>query len=376
MIRPVPSAPVVGTDPEFHPGESLGWLSFQALENEEDRLESLRLFYVATTRARDHLIISAGLETEPEMDDPVGQSLAGLGSCSRLSACNPRPASHAFQLLIERFDWRTGRNLAKLPDGWPEPRVEAVVTTSPKAEDTRRRPAVGRRLEEIRQAIQSTPLAVDRQVRRPPAPPSLIDLDPQPELPSRSDRLRRLIRGTIVEPSLLRGDPLDQVCALVGVRQAPAASSTLIALAVHSLESWQDGAVFQELRNASRSRKAIERALRWVLPWVLELETSCLIRGFCDAVYRDRQGRWRPVIVCTDPLDHDTAHLRLMLSELAVSRCGLAPGGPAWWVRWARTAHSSLTFTFAPPSRCIEQAVSRWLKQYGRPVERLSQRFR
>jgi ATP-dependent helicase/nuclease subunit A len=367
VIRPARLAAQVGAEAEPDPGESLGWLTFQAIENDEDRQESLRLFYVAATRARDHLVLSTGLETEPETDDPAARALADLGSCCAQSTGNPRPASPALQLLIERFDWRTGRCLARLPDGWPLPRVDTVLTTPPEPEDKRPRPSVGRRLEEIKQAIVSTPLGGPQPARRPPSLPRLIDLDPQPELPGRSDRLGRLIRGALAEPTLLSGEPLDQVCARVGARQAPAASSALIARAVRRLASWPDSQLFQELRDASRSRKAIERGLRWMLPWPLVSDSSCVIRGFCDAVYRDRQGRWRPVIVSTDPLGRETDRLRLMFSELAVARCGFSPGGPAWWARIGPDGELVVDVHIQFSVAAIEQSVSRWLDQGGLP---------
>ena len=35
----------------------------------------------------------------------------------------------------------------------------------------------------------------------------------------------------------------------------------------------------------------------WSLPWPLEGTPSTIIRGCCDVIYRDGDGRWRPLIV-------------------------------------------------------------------------------
>ena len=240
--------------------------------------------------------------------------------------------------------------------------MESVLTTPPEPEQ-RIRPHVGRRLQEINLAIVNTPLGEARQARRPPTLPGLIDLIPQAELSGRTERLGRLIRGTLSEPALLHGEPLDQVCARVGLRQAPAASSALIALAMHRLRSWSNSQLFQELRAAAHSRKAIERDLRWILPWNLESENSCVIEGFCDAVYRDRRGRWRPVIVSTDQLGYETDRLRLMFSELAIARAGLQPDGPAWWVHIGPDGELDVDVHIRSNLTALEQAVIRWLEQ-------------
>ena len=116
------------------PGDSLGWLAFRAIEAEEDRKEALRLFYVAATRARDHLVLSAGLEAEPDAGDPAAAYLSTVGSCCGQNPANPRAYSPAMQLLLERFDWRSGGCLAPLPEGWPPRSVNVVLTTPPEPE--------------------------------------------------------------------------------------------------------------------------------------------------------------------------------------------------------------------------------------------------
>ncbi|MBX6313023.1 MAG: UvrD-helicase domain-containing protein, partial [Isosphaeraceae bacterium] len=99
---------------ESGPGRSLGWSVFRHLERAEEEAEALRLFYVATTRARDALILSAGMApTEP-------------------------PKSPALRLLDERFDRATGACRASLPEGWILPRVRVLVEPPPAAPADRR----------------------------------------------------------------------------------------------------------------------------------------------------------------------------------------------------------------------------------------------
>ncbi len=82
VVRPTQPSPDSGDPAEG----SFAWQAYLTLEKADDEQESLRLFYVAATRARDALILSAGLEP----DEPV------------------KSTSPAMRLLDERFDRRTG----------------------------------------------------------------------------------------------------------------------------------------------------------------------------------------------------------------------------------------------------------------------------
>jgi ATP-dependent helicase/nuclease subunit A len=306
-----------GAGPE--PGECLGWLAFQALEDDGDRRESLRLFYVAATRARDHLVLSAGLESAGPGDEGDG----------------PKAASPAFQLLIDRFDWRTGRCLGDLPAGWPKPRLEVLWMFPRDPEVGRAGPSQARRLPEIERIITRAEVLAPPPDPRPAPLPGLIDLDPARELSGLAARRDRLIRDVLADKGLFAGDPLEEVCARAGARQVPAASSALVAEAESWLGPWVATPLYRELRDASRSRGRLEAMFEWTLAWPFDLDEvpRTVLQGSCEAVYRDRQGRWRPVIVSTGPCDELSERLRLMLSGVAAARRGRGESGPGWWVR-------------------------------------------
>ncbi|MBI2824094.1 MAG: UvrD-helicase domain-containing protein [Planctomycetia bacterium] len=80
---------------------------YRILERQEDADEEMRLLYVATTRAADYLILSAGVKN---LDDPSGDWLA---------------------LLASRFALRTGRLTAELPEGFAPPRVRVTLEEPP-----------------------------------------------------------------------------------------------------------------------------------------------------------------------------------------------------------------------------------------------------
>ena len=99
VVRP----PQAGPDPADGRAADPAWRAYLALERIDDDRESLRLFYVAATRARDALILSAGLGP----DEPLKSS------------------SVAMRLLDERFDRRTGacRVPTASDDACPPPEV-------------------------------------------------------------------------------------------------------------------------------------------------------------------------------------------------------------------------------------------------------------
>ena len=76
-------------------------------EADEERAELVRLLYVATTRAADYLILSAGL---PDLDSARGPWM---------------------ELLGRRFDLRSGEFRAGLPDTYGQPKVRVTTTEPP-----------------------------------------------------------------------------------------------------------------------------------------------------------------------------------------------------------------------------------------------------
>jgi ATP-dependent helicase/nuclease subunit A len=365
VVRP-PRQPSPPADDAAEPdrGESVGWLTFQAIEDVEDRKESLRLLYVATTRARDHLILSAGLESQPTIAArPESALLSSLGSCRSLDPAQPRAAATAFQLLLERFDWQTGRCLAALPDGLPAPRVEAIVTPPPEAEPARPRHSIRRRIQEIEEAIAKTPMGAAQELPGIDLAHSLIDLDPAQAVSARAARLHRLVRGALADRGLLGGEVVAQVCARLGVRQVPAANSRVVSEAVLWLGAWPEAPLFQELRDASRGRKSLKRDVGWMLPFPLRAGDSTVIRGRCDVLYRDRRGRWRPVIVCVGQEGEEIDILRSLFATAAARRAGFDPLGPAWRVRPSRGEETRTEVQLEVSPAMLGDALRKWIEQ-------------
>jgi len=290
-------------------GESLGWLAYRAIEDREEREEALRLFYVAATRARDDLVLSAGFK---EPLDKVASNVAKL--------------SPALNLLWERFDGRTGRLLAPLPDGWPEPEVHVVdVAAIAPAEDRPTGP--GRtKIPEIVAAIADAPR------ERPAAQaatqlPRFLDLDAPRASDARAARLGELIRVAAVDRELLAGEAPEAVAARLGARRAPAASASLRAEAADWLRAWVASPFFARLRDAARD--GVRPGEGWIL------QGPAAVRGSCDALARGDDGRWRPLTFLAPGEPEAWGRLRASLSLPALDRKGLGPLGPSWLLRLA-----------------------------------------
>lgn len=286
-------------------GKSLGWLAHKAIEDREEREEALRLFYVAATRARDQLVLSSGFAK------PLGELAADK-------------LSPALNLVWERFDGSTGRCLARLPDGWPEPEV-AVVNTA--ALDRAERRAARRPRPDLL-AIISAIEAGGRAPSRPaePAPlPRFIDLDPPLLDSSRAGRVGALFRACAVDPGLLAGEPAAAVAARVGARQTPAANAGRIGEAAAKLGAWVASPF------CNRLRKTPAEGVRGPRSWTWRASPAALpvVRGSCDALAQADDGAWRPLVFLLPGESETWARARAALSLAALPM----KLGPAWLIR-------------------------------------------
>ena len=128
--------------------ESLGWRIYRARERREEEAEALRLFYVATTRARDLLVFSAGVGPAESVQSP------------------------ALRRLDARFDRESGACRDAVPQGWGIPRVRVV---DPPAEGSPQRARAKDARPSLREAagiIVEAPLARGAAADAPTASPA------------------------------------------------------------------------------------------------------------------------------------------------------------------------------------------------------------
>jgi len=297
--------PAEGDDGEdTTPGGCLGWSIHRHLERSADEAEALRLLYVATTRARDFLILSAA--TDPDRT----------------------PTAPALALLDRRFDRRTGRLRGALPDGWVEPRIEVVPPTipapSPRGPSSRSRP----RLLEVARAIREASSGPGDPPPTDPRAPRFVDLDPATGLSSTAARLDRLIRSVLADPRAVEPGQVARIAAREGLRQLPVAPSALVGEAIDRLSAWSRSPLAREIARSAEVRRGFD----WSVARPPGVDAT-VFRGRGDYAYRGPSGQLHLVIVSDPGASEARERVRLLLSARAADRFGLGPVRQAWWVR-------------------------------------------
>ena len=173
-----------------------------AAESEEDRAELVRLLYVATTRAADYLILSAGV---PKLGSTKGPWT---------------------ELLSRRFDLQSGQLCGTLPDGYPPPQIKVTTSAPPLQSEpagTGRRCNLPKLLEEAKTMAEMgearlppyvAPVPVDTSARqqysfsrltgkvhgpRPVARPEAFDIDAEEEPLLDPRELGTLVHAVLAE---------------------------------------------------------------------------------------------------------------------------------------------------------------------------------
>jgi ATP-dependent helicase/nuclease subunit A len=326
LVNPVVEPPdgLDGDEPD--PGGCLGWSVHRHRERTEDENEAHRLFYVATTRARDFLILSSA--TDPDRS----------------------PTSPAMKLLDRRFDRRTGRLRGPLPDGWREPRVEVVPAIEPgtlsRAPAHRPRP----RLLEVARTIDEGSANPDS----PPTPrksvPRFVELDPGRGLSSTASRLDRLIRSILSDPRAFEPNQLGRVAGRSAFLQDPVSPPGLVAEAIGRLSTWFRTPVAREVARSVDVR----RGFTWSIDDLPGAE-STVFQGRADLLYRDPSGD-RILVILSDPDAMASGErLRLLLSAVAADRSGIGPVRRG--LRFELGTGARVESLEGPDARTIEDAI-------------------
>ena len=288
---------------ESEPGGCLGWTIYKHRERVADDSEALRLFYVATTRARDALVLSSA--TDP----------------------GKAPTSPAMTLLDRRFDRPTGRLKVPLPGGWNPPAIR-VVGPGPlgpsRASIPRHRP----RLLEVAGIIREGASRPGPSMEETTWHPGFVDLDPSSRLSSTSARLDRLIRVMLADPRSLEPGRIASIAERAARTQDPVSPTSLVREAVERVSTWARSPLSREIARASE----VHRSYRWMIRWP-GLGESTLFQGVGDYLYRRSPGELVLVILSDPTAAELRERLRLHLSAWAAQVMGLGTVRQAWWVR-------------------------------------------
>ncbi|WZO99454.1 UvrD-helicase domain-containing protein [Isosphaeraceae bacterium EP7] len=283
---------------------SMGWLIHRGREDREDREEALRLFYVATTRARDRLVLSAARPLDAA------------------------PHSAALKLLAGRFDLTSGTFLGNLPPGVGQP-VVRVINAEPAPPFEDRDPAPfrsrgGLNLNQIADAIFE--VAVDdapgNQTTVVPTP--VVDLDPARGVDPESARLIRLVRSVMRETIPEDAEELAAKVEQAGRIQNPVAVRRLRANAFSILSEWQA----QPFARPLARNLAIREDVAWSV-----MAGDQLILGRTDLVADLGDGGAMLVHLAAPGCDLSRHRLRALLALREAESLGLGVEAESWVVQ-------------------------------------------
>ena len=335
LVNPVADHPGDG-DEGADPGGSLGWTLHRHLEREADDAEALRLFYVATTRARDFLLLSSA-------SDPAKP-----------------PVSPALTLLASRFDRPTGRFEGRLPDGLAEPRVVVLNADRPGLAPRLGAPRLASRLLDvarvIREAIAApgSGLVTPRPATRPPG----IDLNPSWGLPSRAARLDRLLRSIVADPRSLDPFTLPRVAARAARLQNPVAPPALVdeALAWLAAPEWRAA-----IGEAGRSSYVVRG-----FPWSIAVDFEgrpIVLSGAGDYAFDNPDGGMTLIHASGPAADPVRERLRLLVSAQVAREQKAEVDVLARWITFGPDGANVVPSRFDPAE--IDEAIRALLDRSG-----------
>lgn len=292
-------------DDEDYKNVATGMSIFNALEKVEELEERKRLFYVATTRAADYLILSSSLESYEKL------------------------CSDWMQLLAERFDLESGALLADLPSGYARPQVhvETDPITDHKPAGRSRGPDLLKLLEEAHELASNggaivppevAPIPVDHAARRQFSFSRLngqlaLDDSRQPdEFVEQAEQagtekhaaFDALSFGSLVHETLARidynqpasiADWCEHLASQIVLFDTDEACKTAQVLIERFLKTPRG----QQLATTDVVQREVEFLLKWPLEGPRNSDPAYL-RGFIDCLYQGDDGRWRLVDFKTD----------------------------------------------------------------------------
>ncbi len=300
---------------------------FRTLEKRADAEERKRLFYVATTRAADYLMLSS--------------SLAGY---------EPNELeSDWMKLLAERFDLATGTFRGELPSGYPPPQV--LVTDTEPATDFKpigggRGPDLVALVEEAHDLAASGggivppnagPIPVDLAARRQFSVSRLsgkltrpdareTEFRPQPTPDTIDPREFGLFVHALLERIDLTGKRLiAPLCERLAAERVQRHKERFAEIAAEMLERFLESPRWTEIAAA----KTVHRELEFLLAWPPDGAGSDgrYLQGLFDCLYRDAKGGWHLIDYKTNdvtaaevPREAERYEMQMLLYAMALER--------------------------------------------------------
>lgn len=300
---------------------------FAAFDCREELEERKRMLYVASTRARDHLILSSSLE-----------------SCDA-------PKSDWMELLADKFNLETGELRTKLPDGYETPQVRVTIDPQSDYKSAGRSRGVDllKMLDNAHQLANDgagiippevAPIPVDRSSRRrfsfsrivddPIAGPAALGAtagSPSSASPAPSSLDARTL-GLLTHDVLARIDfagkecvaEINDWCEHLAPNFVVDHANNAARTAAQMIERFASSPRSRELASAT----VLHREVEFLLTWPPGQSQGQYIQGFIDCLYQDKSGAWRIVDYKTNDvsaadIDYITSRYEMQLYVYALA---------------------------------------------------------
>lgn len=297
-----------GTDPDDElPTRNLGRLLRDRIESRAEHEEALRVFYVAATRARDALVLSAGISP----DDP--------------------PASPALTLLAERFHLADGTCRVGEVDPERPPRAAVIADSADLPPgNASRTPFRPRILMTARRITRASPPFEEDGARSGTSRQRWLSLDTSSVLTGAMPEVDRLLRAALTDPSAIGDVPLPDLVERIARSQGLWTSDRVHSLACRLLDQWRSSRVFRAVARADQVR----RAIRWTVAWPPDDPSATVYSGRIDLACRNANGAWNLVNIALEAGDEVRSRetLNLQLSAFASGAHAIGPVSAGWLV--------------------------------------------
>ncbi|MDZ4819090.1 MAG: UvrD-helicase domain-containing protein [Planctomycetota bacterium] len=279
-----------------------GHQMYTSMQVEEEQQELIRLFYVATTRAADYLILSSSIA---DLDKPTGPWL---------------------HFLAKRFSLDDGQSLAKLPEGYQSPAVRVIKerpTPSAAAVPRHSQRDLRRMIAKVENGTGDVPLhvaklaepvAANPQARRrfsvsrlsgmlETATEALVEDDGEDQsIASKAEASARTKSSGQVDPIRL-GIVIHEMLATIDLKnlseialrlrrccEKHGANTAEQALAEELVQRFVKSSRAEQMRQAKQKFTELEFMLAW--PDQAGHPAGRYLQGYLDCLYQDSQGGW------------------------------------------------------------------------------------
>jgi ATP-dependent helicase/nuclease subunit A len=282
--------------------ENLGLKMFNLLERDADAEETVRLFYVACTRAADYLILSAGTDPSVKKHSPWYQLVESrFDVATGLPRTDPLLGSSAARtagreaiplIRVHHQPPRATRASHSSGQVVPLPQLAESLRTAEPSDIPELALRIPRDTDELPPLSVSRLEVIDAEltgIGHIPRDPARDTSDTQTD-PDQATALGSLVHAVLERVDFAQPANWLELLELAAASSGDNLNDDTLAVAKQMLSRLMASAIAAEVAEATRLHREVEFAMRW--PAASPGGPPTLIRGVIDLLFEDRQGGW------------------------------------------------------------------------------------